>query len=309
MIPASDIYQSRIGARAAIITRPDPVVYTSRNAGRRATLSRQQLFRYRKDGFLLLNNVFTREENNQFVQEARRLAQDDSLRQREEVIIEPNSNEVRSVFRVHRLSALFERLVANVRLVNVARQILGSEVYIHQSRLNLKPGFGGGEFYWHSDFETWHVEDGMPHMRALSCTILLTDNFEFNAPLMLIPGSHKYFVPCVGETPEEHYKQSLKRQEIGTPDETSIKFLADQGGIQALKGVAGSVIFFDCNTMHGSSSNISPYPRNNLFVVYNSVDNLLEPPRGGIAPRPEFIASRVDVSPVIPAEPTSYVIH
>lgn len=56
------------------------------------------------------------------------------------------------------------------RLLNVARQILGSEVYIHQFRANMKPGFLGKEFYWHSDFETWHVEDGMPSMRAPMCS-------------------------------------------------------------------------------------------------------------------------------------------
>src|SRR3546814_10756649 len=44
------------------------------------------------------------------------------------------------------------------------------------SRLNYKPGFKGKEFYWHSDFETWHVEDGMPQMRALSMSILLAEN-------------------------------------------------------------------------------------------------------------------------------------
>lgn len=54
------------------------------------------------------------------------------------------------------------------------RQILGSEVYIHQSRVNYKPGYGGTGFYWHSDFETWHSEDGMPRMRALSVSIALT---------------------------------------------------------------------------------------------------------------------------------------
>ena len=58
--------------------------------------------------------------------------------------------------------------------MTIAEQILGSQVYIHQSRVNLKPGFKGKEFYWHSDFETWHIEDGMPRMRALSCSI------EFN---------------------------------------------------------------------------------------------------------------------------------
>ncbi len=42
------------------------------------------------------------------------------------------------------------------------------------------PGFTGSGFYWHSDFETWHAEDGMPSMRAVSCSIALTENFAYN---------------------------------------------------------------------------------------------------------------------------------
>lgn len=309
MHTATDVYPSRVGSDAAIIARTDPVVYSGRQSTHGGALTRPQCARYRKNGFLFLPRFFTAEELAQFTHEAQGLAQDASLKRRDEVITERDSDEVRSVFRVHRLSECFARLMADTRLVNMARQILGSDVYIHQSRLNLKPGFGGGEFYWHSDFETWHIEDGMPRMRALSCSILLSDNHEFNAPLMLIPGSHRHFVSCVGETPADHYKQSLKKQEYGVPDANSLKWLADRGGIQSAKGPAGSVVLFDCNTMHGSSSNISPYPRSNLFFVYNSVENMLAPPLGGMPPRPEFIASREDVSPVIPVAPLAAVIH
>jgi ectoine hydroxylase len=70
-----------------------------------------------------------------------------------------------------------------------------------------------------------------------------------------------------------------------------------------MKGPAGSVVFFDCNTMHGSNSNISPYPRANLFMVYNSVENRLGDPRGGLRPRPEFIAARDDCAPIVPVPP------
>src|SRR3546814_3200003 len=62
-------------------------------------------------------------------------------------------------------SSDLRRLAADERLAGVARFLLDDTVYIHQSRLNYKPGFQGKEFYWHSDFETWHVEDGMPRMR------------------------------------------------------------------------------------------------------------------------------------------------
>lgn len=303
MVLISDVYQSRTDNETAILARRDPVVYGDARAAVPHGLSQHQLKSYQKNGFILLKGLFSQEEAAGYLAEAQRLCADPALKGREEAIPEPGSSEVRSVFGVHALNAVYGRLAADARLANIARQILGSEVYIHQSRVNLKSGFVGKDFYWHSDFETWHVEDGMPRMRALSCTVLLTENNEFNGPLMLMPGSHMHYISCVGETPPDHYKQSLKKQEYGIADPAALKLLADRGGIQSMKGPAGSVVFFDCNTMHGSNSNISPYPRANLFMVYNSVENRLKDPRGGLKPRPEFIAAREVCPPIVPLEP------
>ncbi|HBP75798.1 MAG TPA: ectoine hydroxylase, partial [Alcanivorax sp.] len=145
---------------------------------------------------------------------------------------------------------------------------------------------------WHSDFETWHSEDGMPRMRAISASIMLTDNNEFNGPLMLIPGSHHYFVPCQGVTPKDNWKDSLKSQRLGVPSQENLAELVEQGGIQAPKGPPGSLLLFECNTLHASNKNLSPWPRSNLFFVYNSVDNTLEDPYCGHQPRPDFLANR-----------------
>lgn len=299
MALVSDVYQSRADQESAIIQRQDPVVYPGSHAKGGFALSEHQLRSYRKNGFVRLRGLLPAAEVAELLSEAGHLAVASGREQRPEAVYEPDSREVRSVFRVHGLSAVFSRLVRDGRLLDVARQILGSEVYVHQSRLNLKPGFGGREFYWHSDFETWHVEDGMPRMRAVSCVVLLTDNNEFNGPLLLVPGSHMHYIACVGRTPPDHYKQSLRKQEYGVPDPISLHFLIERGGLQSTKGPAGSVVFFDCNTMHGSNSNISPFPRANLFCVYNSVENRLAAPQCGLQPRPEFIAARKDVSALV----------
>lgn len=296
MVLVTDIYQSRSDNEAAIILRQDPVVYPGPYARAACALSEHQLRSYRKNGFIQLRGLLSAAETAALLEEAGDLAATSGREGRPEAVFEPGSSSVRSVFRVHGLSAAFDRLMRDGRLLDVARQILGSEVYIHQSRLNLKPGFAGKEFYWHSDFETWHIEDGMPRMRAVSCVVLLSENNEFNGPLMLVPGSHMHYISCIGKTPQDHYKESLRRQEYGVPDDTSLGFLVERGGLQSSKGPAGSVVFFDCNTMHGSNSNISPFPRANLFFVYNSVDNRLGIPQQGLRPRPEFIAARDDAA-------------
>ena len=93
---------------------------------------------------------------------------------------------------------------------------------------------------------------------------------------------------------------SLRKQEYGVPDDESLEFLAKTGGIDAPTGPAGTVIVFDCNTMHGSASNITPFPRSNAFIVYNAISNALEAPFGPAAPRPEFIATRQSFAPLAP---------
>ena len=291
MAPISDNYRSRTNKDSAIISRREPVVYS--NVEAIANESTKSIVRgFERDGYALIEDLFSEEEVSSWDAEIQSLAATEEIKKRDESFLEPGSTNVRSIFRVHTLSDLVDRLVRDPRLLDLARTILGSDVYVHQSRANLKPGFRGKEFYWHSDFETWHVEDGMPAMRAISCSVLLTDNDDTNGPLMLMPGSQKYFISCVGETPDNHYKESLKKQEYGVPDDDSLRFLAKQCGIKTIKAKAGSVVFFDCNTMHGSNSNISPFDRRNLFFVYNSVENSLEEPKYGLSPRPEYVATR-----------------
>lgn len=291
----SDRYPSRIAAEPALLKRQDPVVYGRAEDG---PLTAEQLDFYARNGYLSFESFFSQEEIQPYLDELACLRASDSARSAPEAVIEPDSGELRSIFAIHKHNAVLRQLCTHPRLVAIARQLLGSPVYIHQSRINYKSGFRGREFYWHSDFETWHVEDGLPAMRTLSCSVSLTPNTEHNGPLMVMPGSHHKYVACVGETPENHYRKSLRKQEYGVPDEASLTQLAREGGIVAPKGPAGSITLFDCNIMHGSNSNITPQPRSNVFMVFNSVHNTPQAPFCGLAPRPHFIAERENFSPI-----------
>ena len=285
---STDPYASRFGSQWELAPRVDPVVWDNTAEG---PLDKQQLGSFEEQGFLAFPQLVSADEAARLVAEARHLQEtlDPNL---DHVIAEPSSQEIRSIFRVHRDNALFAQFCEDERVVGLARQILGRDVYLHQSRINFKPAFSGKEFFWHSDFETWHMEDGMPRMRAVSISISLTQNTEFNGPLMLVPGSHKTYVRCVGETPENHYRSSLKKQEYGVPSREALEKLVENGDMVAPKGAPGSAVMFDCNTMHASVANLSPHPRTNLFLVFNSVENKLVEPFGGTPPRPEFLGYR-----------------
>ncbi|GGO77935.1 ectoine hydroxylase [Marinobacterium nitratireducens] len=296
MSSREDLYPSRQLDRPVWLERQDPVVY--RDDLEAAPIAPELIAQFERDGYMVLPELFSPEEVAVLRAELNRLRQDEKTLASDEAVREPESGALRSVFEIHKSNALFARVARDARIAEVARFILGGDIYVHQSRMNFKPGFTGKEFYWHSDFETWHVEDGLPRMRTLSCSILLTDNDSNNGPLMLVPGSHRHYVSCVGETPANHYQQSLRKQEFGVPDNNSMSELVSRYGIDTATGPAGSVLFFDCNTMHGSNSNITPAARSNLFFVYNQVENALQDPYCSQAPRPSFIADRGPVTPL-----------
>ncbi len=295
-----DPYPSRVAAEATMLPRLDPVV--RRDPRYPAPLTEDRLAAYEHDGFMVLEDVFDATEVAALRRQADALRAAQATLEPGTVIREPgqaDAGAVRSVFAIHRQSDAFAALVADHRLAGLAAALLGDEVYIHQSRLNFKPAFHGKEFYWHSDFETWHTEDGMPRMRALSMSIMLDDNHPQAGPTMFVPGSHRRYVTCVGQTPEDHYKASLRKQEYGVPDHDSLRRLVDEGGIAAPAPRAGSVVVFDCNTMHGSNGNITPFGRSNAFVVFNAWSNRLVAPFGDTRPRPEFIAHREVDGPIL----------
>ncbi|WP_276573490.1 ectoine hydroxylase [Bradyrhizobium sp. BRP56] len=281
-----------------MLPRLDPVIHSDWSES--APLTRRQAEQFDRDGFLVLKDVLSPEEVDHLQTQAKKLLSSPNGLNPETIIAEPDSQEIRSVFEIHSQSRVIGRLAADARLAGIAQFLLNDKVYIHQSRLNYKPGFEGKEFYWHSDFETWHVEDGMPRMRALSMSVLLAENTPDNGPLMLMPGSHRVFLTCIGATPEDHYRTSLKKQEYGVPDRKSLTELAHRHGIVAPTGKAGTVVIFDCNTMHGSNGNITPFPRANAFFVYNAVSNRLQAPFGVKKPRPSFVAARSDPKALVP---------
>lgn len=285
-----DRYPTRVSDIPAFIDRADPTVWGDPNGRGPATV--EQLGQHSRNGFSVVDELITPAEVAKLTDELSSMANDPSLAADDRTVIERRTRQVRSVFEVHRVSPLIAKLAADDRIVGRARQILCSEVYIHQCRINHKPGFGGGGFYWHSDFETWHAEDGLPGPRAVSVSIALTENLPYNGCLMIMPGSHRTFVSCVGETPPEHHRQSLREQRIGLPDEESLAKLAAAHGISQITGPAGSGTFFDSNCMHGSSDNITPYPRSNIFIVYNSVHNAPVEPFAAPGPRPDYLAAR-----------------
>jgi ectoine hydroxylase len=282
-----DLYPSRANEEK-IIKRVDKAVYSTEKIGK-YSLDEKELEVYEKNGFIIIPEAFSEKEIKKFRQELKQLELNEKLWKKEEFISEPNDNKLRTIFNQHLFSKIYKKLSKDPRILDKVIQILGSDVYIHHGRINVKRAYQGKSFPWHSDFETWHSEDGLPNCRCLSAWLMLTDNTQFNGPLYLIKESHKKFVSCKGITPKDNYKKSLKKQEYGVPSINAIKQLSKNDKLVSAIGKAGTLVLHDGNILHGSADNISPEDRTNIFFVYNSVKNIPVKPFSSKSPRADFL--------------------
>ena len=186
-----------------------------------------------------------------------------------EVIPEKDDpNSVRLAFGAHVYSEPFRYLPLLPRLLNPARQLLGDDVYLHQSRLNPKQGFGGGASWdWHQDFPPWHRIDGMTEAKCIMASVFIDDCTAVTSPLLVVPGSHTH-----GLLDSKPHKDA-KGYALHHIDRATLERLAEDSGIKALIGPAGSVCFCHCNVVHGSANNVSPWRRAIMYLNYNAVSN------------------------------------
>jgi len=136
----------------------------------------------------------------------------------------------------------------------------------------------GTGWYWHSEFETWHAQDGMPDMRCLSAMIPLTRNTECNGSLMVLPKSHLYFWSSKKSEKEYSAEENYSDQKEGVPDNDAILklFKLTNSDVKMIKCNPTDLVLFDCNLMHVSTQNLSKSDRANLFIVFNSIENKLQ---------------------------------
>ena len=222
---------------------------------------------YEERGYLFFPNLLDGEE----VAALKRAMPGILSRLGPEVISEKEDPTVaRLAFGGHVYSEPIRRLSLLPRLLGPVRQLLQDDVYLHQSRLNPKPGFGGGASWdWHQDFPPWHTIDGMPEPRCVMAAVFVDDCSAAKGPLLVVPGSQRY-----GLLDSKLHKDAKGRgYALHHIDHATLESLANENGIEALIGPAGSVALINCNLLHGSTNNVSPWRRAILYLIYNAVSN------------------------------------
>ena len=181
-----------------------------------------------------------------------------------------NRTVARLVFGSHQYSRPFRQLSLLPRLLNPVRQLLGEDVYLHQSRLNPKPGFGTGTSWeWHQDYPPWQSIDGMPEPRCIMAAVFIDDCTAVTSPLLVVPGSQRYGLL----DSKLHQDAEGEGYALHHIEHSTLQRLAEASGIEALIGPAGTVAFVHCNVVHGSANNVSPWRRAILYLIYNAVSN------------------------------------
>ena len=246
-------------------------------------LSQEQLDFFHREGWLFLPERFDAEEIDLLRREADAVYAMD----REEVWRE-KSGVARTAFASHTYNEAYRRLAAHPRLVEPVMQLLDGPVYMHQNKINAKAAFDGDVWQWHQDYGTWKRDDDMPEPRAMNIALFLDEVTAVNGPLFIVPKSHKAGTLAAGHDLE------TTSYPLWTLDRETVKRLADEGGIVAPQGPAGSVLMFHSNIVHASPPNISPWPRTIVYLSLCHVDNHIRQFK-----RAEWIAHR-DFTPIEP---------
>ena len=230
-------------------------------------LTSDQIAEFDDRGYILLENLLNERE----VSVLQGAIPEILSRTGPEVVRESdNPDTARLAFGPHYYSEPFERLVQLPRILEPVKALLRDDVYIHQSRLNPKPGFGtGGGWEWHQDFPPWHTIDGMPEPKCIMVSVFIDDCTPVTSPLLAIPGSQKHGL-LDSKLHEDAQGRGYALHHIGREE---LAMLADQGGIEPIIGKAGSVAFVHCNVVHGSANNVSPWRRAIAYLNFNAVSN------------------------------------
>lgn len=251
-------------------------------------LSQDQINQFENQGFLHLTNWLEGEKLDQVIQAVEKIEQMEGP----EFFREKNSKKIRTVFAPEKFDFSILGLIKNSVLPTIVHQLLKSDFYLFQSKLNTKACLESGVWSWHQDFKFWK-EDGMLEPKALTVAIMLTNVEVANGPILAIPSSQ-----------QEGEVESYLNNPDGVHDE-NLKYMISQSTLSNMvnkyspiipfTGKAGDAHIFHCNLLHSSYQNMGVVDRKLLMFTFNPTENIEEVSN----PRPEYMVKR-DLTPINP---------
>jgi ectoine hydroxylase-related dioxygenase (phytanoyl-CoA dioxygenase family) len=152
---------------------------------------------------------------------------------------------------------LFWEVIRDRDVIAPIQQLIGPNIRLYGSKLNLKSAGYGAPVEWHQDWAFYpHTNDD-----GLAVGIMLDDVTEENGPLMVLPGSHR------GPIHNHHGEDGIF---IGGIEDAAHKL--DLAKSVQIHGRAGSMSVHHVRAIHGSALNLSGKPRRILFYEITNSD-------------------------------------
>lgn len=217
--------------------------------------------RYRRDGCLVVPDLFTREDCRALRDEALAICRGRFGALQGYVEPKPGESDDTVMRRymvaimVHKIPSLFSRRVGDARILRVLNALIGPDVKaIHSQAFFKAPGMPGNG--WHQDELFIPTRD----RSLVTVWIALEDTSIENGCLRVFPGSHR---PSVLWPMRRHNDPEVDRAE------EAYGFPYAPGDAVAVELREGSALFFDGYLVHGSFPNRSQdRTRRALLYVY-----------------------------------------
>ncbi len=227
-----------------------------------AVVSDAQLERYRENGYVVVEDVFGSQDIQrmhevlaELVAGARGRCENDSLYDLE-ASHTPDQPRVRRIKNPYRHHPAFAEMARHPRLIAALTRLIGPDLRLHGSKINLKSADYGAAVEWHQDWAFYpHTNDDL-----LAVGVMLDDMTEDNGPLLVIPGSHR------GPTYDHHQDGRF----VGAIDPANCD--VDWSRAAKVTGKAGSCSFHHVRAIHGSSQNTSGKDRHLLLYEVSAGD-------------------------------------
>jgi len=158
----------------------------------------------------------------------------------------------------------------------ITQTLLGEQVYLHQTKVNLKNQNESSVWPYHRDFPFWKVFDHFPDNQFLNVVVYLDDVFEGSGELKVIPKSHNHFLAREAQDVQIDYslEGSASSDLLFSFSTDELEMFSSSYGIDSTIGRKGSLLIFDPNLIHGSGSSSIDYSRKIMILTFNACSNI-----------------------------------
>ena len=218
-------------------------------------LTADQVAFYRDNGYLFVDRFF----DNDVIEAAQRAINDVLEEGKGDLAkvaeLEPDDpTVVRRLWSPTDRHPFFLSLASDERLLDAIESLIGPNILLHYTKLNMKGAKAGSVVKWHQDFSYY------PHTNPdlVTALIYIDEATIDNGCIQVLPGSNR-------DGLANHYVDGYFR---GMVPEHRL----DASKAKPLPGAPGSVAFLGCMTLHYSAPNQSEKRRAAFLPAYRAAD-------------------------------------